>query len=391
MKKSVKNIAVILAALSLSSAFAATVSAKDIFVGPTTKAEKAVEVCTNKKVNCRDDFCGSPVFSAKNKGRLITCSDEDYCSDKVITGGKFLSCHDANKELDDFFKKNCYSFNMKVGENRFLCDGAYFYCDTPGIIDCKNGSFIAKAPGKAIVYAYTMGGVPFCRFDVAVGMKDVYCAETTLTVIPEYETIMVDDVIGFTVKASDGKCYRDIELTVKTGATRAEIDSKGRLVAKRNGTVVVHAESKSNPAIYGDCVVYIGEYRSAVSEGYWNKCDDGIRVDKWCPTDIWNNKLCSTSGWIKCYDGTLLPVVKTKDIEFEDCKGETHTVTVSRPVGIVNLDHVLGTYCGSDIVTVVNKYDLYKPGYYCHDYKFTWNDFDFRNFAFSLMLKDILG
>ena len=43
MKKSVKNIAVILAALSLSSAFAATVSAKDIFVGPTTKAEKAVE------------------------------------------------------------------------------------------------------------------------------------------------------------------------------------------------------------------------------------------------------------------------------------------------------------------------------------------------------------
>ena len=65
MKKSVKNIAVILAALSLSSAFAATVSAKDIFVGPTTKAEKAVEVCTNKKVNCRDDFCGSPVFSAK--------------------------------------------------------------------------------------------------------------------------------------------------------------------------------------------------------------------------------------------------------------------------------------------------------------------------------------
>ena len=39
---------------------------------------------------------------------------------------------------------------MKVGENRFLCDGAYFYCDTPDIIDCKNGSFVAKAPAAVV-------------------------------------------------------------------------------------------------------------------------------------------------------------------------------------------------------------------------------------------------
>ena len=97
MKKSVKNIAVILAALSLSSAFAATVSAKDIFVGPTTKAEKAVEVCTNKKVDCRDDFWNllnseyAEKFGWKNK------TSEDYDEESVCEFASNVQLYNYNQ------------------------------------------------------------------------------------------------------------------------------------------------------------------------------------------------------------------------------------------------------------------------------------------------------
>ena len=163
MKKSVKNIAVILAALSLSSAFAATVSAKDIFVAPTTKVEKAVEVRTSKKVDCREETYENPVWKTG-----------DFVCGNIITGGKYFTDADAKKELDDFFKCNSKVFNMTKGESRIFCDGASFYSDNDKVVkfDKKTGKLVAKGEGKACVYVFTEGGVPFYRLDVNVGKED---------------------------------------------------------------------------------------------------------------------------------------------------------------------------------------------------------------------------
>ncbi len=448
MRKSIKKICVLLAALTCSSVLASAASAKSIFVAVPNKTNNDKEIVkTEPEIEIKPELKPD-----SDKGNIITTpiykAEDYYCGRypavkhdcikygccNIISGGKYFGIADAKAELLYYFKRNSSDFSMVKGESRYFCDGAYFYSDNTAVVayNEETGTIDAKEVGTASVYVYTKGGIPFYRLDITVGEKTAEKLPETLRIIPADKELKAGECTALTVTTSDGSVISNAALSIKAGAYAAYISYNGKLVAEKNGVVVIHAESLSDPSVYGDCVVYIGGYRNAISSGYWTDCDGGIHVDKWF-NGYFGNSFCKPSGWIKCTDGFMIPVLKLEDAGIVEPDGTIKDSTILTTGGISIFDYILGAYDKDDIIAVINKYNLFKPGFYFNPYYFkpgcyvkpgynvtagsyikflfnaadinsadvvhpynkvVWdwkNDFDFKNFALSVMLKDILG
>jgi len=409
MKNSVKKIALVMAALTCASAMASVVSAGGIFLmePEKKKAESTVEetvkepekkpASPSKKETASGDVIfvdGSKVYKnrypkvEKRPSHIIRDDKNDICD--IIEGGKFCSVTDAKKELIEYFRKNCGDITMYKGESRVLCAGAYFYSDDTDVVvyNEKTGRLEAVGYGEASVYVYTKGGVPFYRFDVTVVKETI---PETLTVKPDSNYILIGETIGFTVTDENGDEVEDVKLSLVSGTSRAVFSLRtGKLTALKNGPIVVRAESKSDPDVYGECLIYIG-YRYSVCEGNWYGCDGGIRVDKWFG-DICTGGITKPSGWIVCDDGILIPVIKLEEAPVVQPDNTVKDETVLYQDAVTIFEFLKNAYdIKGDYIEILKKYNLIKNGIDCAYDKLTWLDIDLRNYALSQILKDILG
>lgn len=431
--KNIKKISLLLAALTVSSAFASTVSAAGVFIArPGAGDEVKCPVCGTviEKDDCADeeetavDKTGSFIWSSsfgggktavrKKASRLVLNSEQGdaanpgaiFVEDKtavkvpvskvpvngsgcVIGGGKYYSADTAKKELEKYFDENSYDMYFSKGDERTFCKGAYFYSTNPEVVyyDYTTGKLVANSVGSADVYVYTTGGVPFFRLDVSVGRKS---ATPTLEVIPEDWHLDIGDTTTFKIVASDGKVYNDIELAIWEGSGNATLGGQsGKLTANKNGAVVIHASSKSNRDIYGDALVYIGSYTGAVTEGCWTACDGGIRVDKWYG-DICSNA-GKINGWIKSAEGILIPVMKLEEAKVND-NGVIKDTTVLTTGTVSVLDLLKEAYGDkADVIEIIKKYNLLKDGVSPDKKVFSYADLDMKSFVLSQIIKDMIG
>lgn len=410
MNNPIKKIALIMAALTCASAMASAVSAGGIFLmEPEKKKSEPVVEETVKETekekkpaasNKKETFSSNAIFTnpaklyksmpkvEKRPSHIIKEEKNDIFD--IIEGGKFCSVTDAKKELIEYFRQNCGDIIMYKGESRVLCAGAYFYSDDSDVVIYNEltGSLEAVGYGEASVYVYTKGGVPFYRFDVTVVKETI---PETLTVTPDSNYILIGETIDFTVTDENGDEVEDVTLSLVSGTSRAVFSRMtGKLTALKNGPIVVRAESKSDPDVYGECLIYIG-YRYSVCAGDWYHCDGGIRVDKWFG-DICTGGISKPSGWIKCLDGTLIPVLKLEEAPVVQPDGTVKDETVLYKDSINIFEYLKNSYdIKSDYIEILKKYNLIKYGIDCDYDKLTWFDLDYKNYALSLILKDILG
>lgn len=221
----------------------------------------------------------------------------------VISGGLYYT--DADALLQAYFALNTYATTMMVGEVRSYGDHILLYSSNPSVVLAGAGSLTAVSAGSADVYVYTEGGVPFLRISVTVSKTGTVGPQ--IFVYPD--SWMLDcagSFTGFVVKAPVR--YNDILFSIVHGSAYASIVN-GRLVAKGYGPVVVRAYSRSNPAICGETIVYVGKYCEPVYDGYWYTSGKDICVNT-CPYSVWSQKNCYVNGWIQSPEGLLIPVVK---------------------------------------------------------------------------------
>lgn len=411
MKKNLKKLSLLLAALTLSSALASAASAGAIFKGYTNNAsDSAVESVSDKtsgnKVTTKPG--GSPVVqSSGNKNFVSTkppkSDDCDKPSSIVIrpnyscdlVGGIFYSPEDAADLLEKYFDENTYEINLTEGEKYTLCEGAYFYSTDPDVVyyDYKTGRLAAKDNGTADVYLYTAGGIPFFRLDVNVQRKVTVNKAVSLDVVAEDWNLSVGDETKLTVTASDGKVYDDIKYTIWYGNDRATVTQlSGKVSAKKNGVVVVHAYSESKSYIKGDAILYIGDIGGAVADGCWNKYEGGIHISGWkdniCDYYYTANNI---KGWIKSAEGILIPVIKFEEATV-DRNGELVETTILTG-GKYSLATLLKDIYGKDesVNDIIRKYNLLKYGISCDKDYYVFDDIDMKTLVLSQLIKDIIG
>jgi len=289
------------------------------------------------------------------KNGVYTTSTLNY---SVILGGKYY--YNADVEIQEYFKLNTYTINMKVGEEKLLSPDAMFYTQDGSVvgIDTKTGSLIAKGVGSTYVYAYTQEGLPFLR--IAVNVGNVSSVTTKLDLCADkWHLTTLGASTGFTLKCP--KQYNDIVFDIVYGRNNASFVN-GCLVAKAYGPVVVRAYSRSNPLICGETIVYVGKYQAPVYDGYWYAHGNDIRVNE-CPFNIWNTNNSYINGWIKTDEGILVPVVKIQNAEVIR-NGETIATTIIAAGGSITLEELLKErYCDNDIIGISKFYydGIYYP------------------------------
>lgn len=396
--KNLKKLSLLLAALTVSSALAATASAAQVFKGEAPAANSYCTVCGAifehdcKTETGKTTSGGNTVYTdatlPKNNGFIFSSSAvvtkpakpvlKDPCNKPTLKpsingifgcdliGGKFITPEDAEELLEEYFEENNYDLYLYEGESQALCEGAYFYSTDKDVVyyDYKTDKLVAKGYGCAEVYAYTAGGIPFFRMDVTVYRKSPSVKPVTLNIIPESWNISSDETTTFTVTASDGKTYDDIIYTLWHGSDIAAVSqTTGKLTAYENGAVVVHAYSKSNPNVNGDALVYIGKIAGAVADGNWKYCDGGIHVDSWkddiCDYYYTSKNIC---GWLKSAEGILIPVIKFEEATVN--KGGEEVETTILTGGKYSLaDLIKEAYGDKDkIAALITKYNLSKYG-----------------------------
>lgn len=419
MKNNLKRLSLLLAVLTVSSAFASTVSAAAVFKGSEhkntdksaysivvdksgskvkkTADEKATDIELNKSSSA-GNLSGiiwsegdSTVYTQSNKSKFVFSSPSKgnvsakpsntpiktvFYNSCNLNGGKYYSSEDAADLLEKYFDDNNYELYLYEGEEQIVCEGAYFYSTDTDVVyyDYRTNKLVANGHGSADVYVYTTGGIPFFRLDVSVYRDTPTVKPVTLNIIPEDWNLSVDESTTFTVTASNGKVYDDIRFSIWHGDDNARINqTTGKLTAEANGAVVVHAYSKSNPNVNGDALIYIGNISGAVADGCWSKYDGGIHVDSWkddiCDYYYVNNKI---NGWIKSAEGILIPVIKFEEATVN--KGGKEVETTILTGGKYSLaDLIKEAYGDKDkIASLITKYNLAKYGIYtekdCYSY-----------------------
>lgn len=421
MKNNVKKMSLFIAALTVSSVLASSVSAGNI-MHPRNDNEDELRYPVCNSV-LEDDECdgvkteavkssgntsafvwksGDTTVYTKNPVKKSTCNSSifaqsnvkppkkyDYCD---IIGGKYYSASDAKKELEKYFDDNSYDMYFQKGDERIFCKDAYYYSTDTDVVyfNYKTGKLVAKAVGSADVYVYTSGGVPIFRLDVTVDRSFDAKGSPVLDVVPEDWRLEVGETTTFEIRASNGKVYDDIKYTIREGSDNARITTKGKLTAKRNGAVVVYAYSESNTNIYGEALVYIGSYTNAVKDGCWTKCDGGIRVDKW-DNDIRDFYCSKVNGWIKSEDGIFIPVLKLEEVTIVDENGNVGETTILTSGQVSLYDLLKDAYGNKDeVVEIIKKYNLLKYGVSFDKKHFVYDDIDMKNFVLSQLIKDFI-
>ncbi len=448
MKANLKKISVLLAALTVASAMTTAVSAGGIAIfkddrGNSAKGicavcgsvidkcedtEKAEKTPAEKKVFATSKTNGNVSEFIWNDGSTkIVSSAEANRKPEInkkpdfkkpvnqyhgydIIGGKYYTTENVKKELAKYFDENSYDLYFQKGNERTFCNGAYYYSTDTDVVyyNYKTGKLVANSVGSAEVYVYTTGGIPFFRIDVTVDNKIYAKNKPVLEVIPEDWNLSVGDKTTFKVTASDGKTYDDIVLTIKEGADNAKLGAQsGILTAEANGPVVVQAYSKSNSDIYGDALIYIGNYTGAVTDGGWKIFDGGIKVDSW-KYDIFDyERPCHVNGWIKDAEGIFVPVIKFEDATVYDKNGSYETTIVTG--GSVSIADLLKDAYGDKdaVAAIIKKYNLSKYGIKtekdCYnyidyldyivkknDYKI-YADIDMKDIILGQLIKDLIG
>ncbi len=414
MNKNVKRLSVFLAALMMSSAFAASVSAIDtsfIKVKNTgasvvdEAAEAAAEIAAETPANdtsvlkssgwvktdsgILEDTDSKYVFKAENifvKKAPDTTVKKIYKNQKPLTvdGGKYYSKKDAEKELEKFYEEHTYDFYMYRGDERTFCEGAYFVSSDNDVVyyDYKTGSLVAKGSGNAYVYVYTKGGVPFFRLDVNVINKPG-STYSTLELIPdEWHLDGAGDTTGFTVVTDKDWDADDFNFKIAHGSDIASITKSGKLKVTGTGPIVVRVYHKDNANICGEALLYSGEYVSYFYDGYY-KYDGGKYVTSYWGKDydIGDLRDCYVNGWIKSKEGMFIPVLKKSEATVE---GKETTIVTYENVSIADL--IRDAYGDKeDLYEIIDKYNLFKG----KDYKkniVTDDDFDYIKFILSQMI-----
>ncbi len=410
MKKSVKNLSALLALLMMSSAFAATASAADTtFI--KTKTEKtetvideaegsAAEIGNILKTSgwvktdatiLSDD--SSYVTKAKNvfvKPAKNGVTKKIYKNEKPVTikGGKYYSKKDAEKELKKYFDSHTYDIVLYEDDERIFCDGAYFVSTDNEVVyyDYRTGRLVANDSGTASVYVYTAGGVPFFRLDVQVVNKPGKNPTVVDLTADEWHLDGAGDTTTFTIKSSKYKA-EDFNFYIAHGNDIASITKSGKLKVTGNGPIVVRVMHDDYPDVYGETILYAGEYVSAFNEGYYTYKDNCYSTYYW-GNDIADFRDCTIKGWIKSAEGIFVPVLKKFEgtvVREDGTKTET-TILTSTNVTVADL--IREAYGDKDdLYYIINKYNLFKGKDYINT-KVTYDDFDYIKFILSQMIDD---
>ena len=417
MNKNVKRLSVFLAALMMSSAFAASVSAIDtsfIKVKNTgadvideTPAAAAVVVETpandtavlkssgwvKTDAGILEETKGTYVFKANDiYVKKVTADSEKKVYKKnqkplQVLGGKYYSKKDAEKELEKFYEEHTYDFYMYRGDERTFCEGAYYVSSDSDVVyyDYKTESLVAKGSGNAYVYVYTKGGVPFFRMNVSVINKPG-STYSTLELIPdEWHLDGAGDTTKFTV-VTDGKwTAEDFNFKIAHGQDIATITKKtGELKVTGNGPIVVRVYLKENPNICGEALLYSGDYVSYFYDGYYKYDGQKYYTNYWgYDYDIGDIRDCYINGWIKSAEGIFIPVLKKSEATIE---GKDTTIVYYENVSIADL--LRDAYGDkADLYKIITKYNLFKGKDYLKELV-TSDDFDYVKFLLSQMIDD---
>ncbi len=421
MNKNVKRLSVFLAALMMSSAFAASVSAIDtsfikvkntgaavVDEAATAAEEIAVETPANNTAVLKttgwvktdagilEETDSNYVFNAKNifvKKEADTTVKKIYKNQKPLTisGGKYYSKADAEKELEKFYEEHTYDFYMYRGDKRTFCEGAYFVSTDSDVVyyDYKTDSLVAKGTGSAYVYVYTKGGVPFFRLDVSVINKPG-STWSTLGLIPdEWHLDGAGDTTGFTVVTDKDWDADDFEFKIVHGKDIASITKAGKLKVTGTGPIVVRVSHKDNANICGEALLYSGEYVSFFYDGYYKYDGKKYVTNYWgWDYDIGDLRDCYIEGWIKSAEGMFIPVLKKSEGTVIDYDGSSKQSTIVS-YGNVSIADLLRDAYGDkeDLYEIIDKYNLFKG----KDYKkniVTSDDFDYIKYILSQMIDD---
>lgn len=410
MKKGLKAISVLLAALTLSSTLAASASAAGIFIGNISSSCKSDD--------CKDDDDTSNLYipigggtsSKKNVFKTVTVLEPaSYKGDKnnpttvyvgkeielkypyvnklgtgKLYGYKYYSKKDAKKCLEDYFSANTYTIQLNKGQVREFNSDLYYFSEDPDVayFDYDNDAVVAVSRGSTYIYVYTKGGVPVYRLKINVVNSYKNYDPVRLVLDAEDWNISVGEKMTISVTASDGKTYDDIRFKIMgDGYKKASLTQiTGEFKAEKNGAVIVRAYRESDPNVYGDILVYIGSYTNAIIDGYYTTEKDCISVNKWFNGSFTSSDYYVVIGWVKNDDGTIIPIISNNPGKIVTTKSGTVSY-------IELLRNAYGDKRG--ICDILEKYNKIKYGKDCE--KAICDADDYRNFFFANTLEDLLA
>ncbi len=362
-----------------------SVSAEGLFVDSRDTAIK-----DNDETNT-DSIFKQPIASF-NGCEEDECTDDkvsfpSICPPGTIVGGIFYSKDEIKDEISKYFEKNSSDVYMNDNEERSFGAGLYYYSTNRDIVhyDYRKQALVSgDTTGTAEVYVYTKGGVPLFKLNVYVSRYYTSNPEyrvPTLYVEALDWNIAEGDKTSFTVTSSDGKTYDDICFTQWFGHNRVTINGKtGELLAYNEGAVIIRAYSKSNPNIYGDAFIYVGEYRYAVCDGGWYMSGNDICVNEW-DYDISDSFYSYIYGWIKCKSGIFIPVLRRIDLS---CFGIA--VSPFEKMGAVSSADIFVNVWGNNRY-IGDLYNRYEKG---RLYNFIDDYYDCKTIVMMDIIKDLI-
>lgn len=403
MKKTVKALSFILAAVTLMSSTATLASAGNIWKNEDSlkKESSAIEETVEEKTTGNHVFLGSTsglkTASSKSGSNIFVQKKEDNTSKYPfeikttfgkpcgLYGAKYYSKADAKDALEKYFKENSYDLYMTEGQEKTFCKDAYFYSTDTDVVyyDYRSDTLVAEENGTADVYVYTTGGIPFFKLHVTVDRKTAGKKDyPTLDVVPDSWRLDVGETTEFTVTASDGKEYDDLEFSVKFGAKRVSLTQVShKLTAEKDGAVVVYVYSKSHPEICGETLIYVGPYEYTIRDGYWSYDKDCISVKDWYRDWYCDGDLRSyITGWVRSAEGIFIPVIKFTNAVVDD-NGEKRETTIATVGTMSYIDLIRGAYGDKALIaSIIKKYNLEKYGFDDDD---VWNRYYYMDQIFK--------
>ncbi len=417
MNKNAKRLSALLAVLMMSSSFAATVSAADTtFIKPNKKTEAVlteasgiVDSTVENEVSNVLKTSGwvktdASILEDAAKNIFIKPSPEKtpvkhiYKNEKpCVVTGKYYSKADAEKELKAYFDAHTYELFLNEGDARLFCDGAYFVSTDENIVyyDYASDRLIANEHGNASVYVYTKGGVPFFRLDVKV-VHQLGSGYSVVDVVPEdWRLDGAGDTTTFTINSAKYDAD-EFKFSIVHGNDIASITKDGKLKVTGNGAIVVRASLKKNANVYGEALLYAGEYVSSFYDGYYthttvkpskpnkyNFCDKYMTYYWGHDYDIGDIRDCYISGWIKSYDGILIPVLKKSEGTVVKADGTKYETTIVSSDKVTVADLLRDAYGDKEeLYKIITKYNLFKGKDWSKPYV-TYDDFDYVTYILS--------
>jgi len=321
MKKGLKTITAILAAVTVISAVATSVSAGGIF-------KKAGVASGAGDVNETDvtTVVSSVTTERKRPSRPIVPQVKPVYNPGMICGGKYFSASAAKEAIAKYFKSNTYEMTIYKGDKRPIEDNLNYVSSDSSVVyyNQTTSTLIAKSYGSAYIYVYTDGGVPVVRLNVTVAQKRPSKVNySVLDVEAKNWNINIGDTTELTYTSSSGNVYDSVKYEIVYGKDRAVIDGN-KLTAVKNGAVIVNAYNKINSKINGIAIVYVGPYTNCVFEGKWSSCIGGIKYER--PNDfVFHPIFTHIGGWIMSAEGIFIPVVRAETATVEYYDGEYET------------------------------------------------------------------